>query len=108
MGKNLAILSFYLALLLCVNIFLFSLKMLGEKILTCVQRRFLKTFKEPWNRFLRIYSASLYSLAVRYDTPIPTRFLAPIDCSKIPAQYLCICVLAYLYLTHRDKLFIFK
>jgi hypothetical protein len=22
----------------------------------------------------------------RYDNPIPTRFLAPIDCSKIPAQ----------------------
>ncbi len=22
----------------------------------------------------------------RYDNPIPTRFLVPIDCSKIPAQ----------------------
>jgi hypothetical protein len=33
-------------------------------------------------------------------------FWPPIDCSKIQAQ--CICVLAYLYLTHRDKLFIFK
>jgi hypothetical protein len=30
-------------------------------------------------------SASLCSLAVRYDNPIPTRFLAPIDCLKIPA-----------------------
>ncbi len=29
--------------------------------------------------------ASLYSLAGRYDNPFPTRFLAPIDCSKIPA-----------------------
>ncbi len=24
----------------------------------------------------------------RYDIPIPNRFLAPIDCSTIPAQYL--------------------
>ena len=31
-------------------------------------------------------SASLFSLAGRYDNPIPTRFLAPIDCLKIPAQ----------------------
>jgi hypothetical protein len=27
----------------------------------------------------------MYSLAGRYDNPIPTRFLAPIDCLKIPA-----------------------
>jgi hypothetical protein len=26
------------------------------------------------------------SLAGLYDNPIPTRFLAPIDCLKIPAQ----------------------
>jgi hypothetical protein len=31
-------------------------------------------------------SASLCSLAGRYDNPIPTRCLAPIDCLKIPAQ----------------------
>ncbi len=31
-------------------------------------------------------SASLCSLAGRYDNPIPTQFLAPIDCLKIPAQ----------------------
>jgi hypothetical protein len=30
-------------------------------------------------------SASLYSLAGRYDKPLPTRFLAPMDCLKIPA-----------------------
>jgi hypothetical protein len=35
-----------------------------------------------------IASASLRSLAGRYDNPIPTRFLAPIDCSKIPAQFI--------------------
>jgi hypothetical protein len=29
--------------------------------------------------------ASLCSLAGRYNNPIPTRFLAPIDCLKIPA-----------------------
>ncbi len=28
------------------------------------------------------------SLAARYDNPIPTRFLAPIDCLKIPALVL--------------------
>jgi hypothetical protein len=38
------------------------------------------------NRFQGIDSASLCSLAGRYDNPIPTRFLVPIDCSKIPAQ----------------------
>ncbi len=26
-------------------------------------------------------------MAGRYDNPIPTRFLAPIDCFKIPARY---------------------
>jgi hypothetical protein len=35
--------------------------------------------------FLRNNSASLCSLAGRYDNPIPIRFLAPIDCLKIPA-----------------------
>jgi hypothetical protein len=30
-------------------------------------------------------SASLCSLAGRYDNSIPTRFLAPIECLKIPA-----------------------
>jgi hypothetical protein len=47
---------------------------------------FFKTFKEPRNRFQGIDSASLCSPAGRYDNPIPTRFLASIDCSKIPAQ----------------------
>ncbi len=41
--------------------------------------------------FLNVYgaqeliSASLCSLAGRYDNPIPTRCLAPIDFKKIPA-----------------------
>jgi hypothetical protein len=37
------------------------------------------------NRIQGMHSASLCSLAGRYDNPIPTRFLAPIDCLKIPA-----------------------
>ncbi len=39
--------------------------------------------------FLNVYgmnTASLCGLAGRYDNPFPTRFLAPIDCLKIPAQ----------------------
>jgi hypothetical protein len=43
---------------------------------------------EPRNRFQGIDSASLCSLAGRYDNPIHTWFLAPIDCSKIPALHL--------------------
>ncbi len=45
------------------------------------------TFMEPRNRFQRINSASLCILKGRYDNPISTRFLAPIDCLKIPAQH---------------------
>ncbi len=40
---------------------------------------------EPRNRFQGMNSASLCSLAGRYDNPIPTQFLSPIDCLKIPA-----------------------
>jgi hypothetical protein len=39
--------------------------------------------------FLNVYRAqesSLCSLAVRYDNPIPPRYLAPIDSLKIPAR----------------------
>jgi hypothetical protein len=46
---------------------------------------YFKTFKEPRNRFPGINFAGLCSLAGRYDDPIPTRFLVPIDFSKIPA-----------------------
>ena len=52
-----------------------------------VEARIFYTFKEPMNRFQGINSASQCSLAGRYDNPILTRFLAPIDCSKIPALY---------------------
>jgi hypothetical protein len=40
---------------------------------------------EPRNRFQWMNSAILCSLAGRYDNPIPTRFLAPIDFLKISA-----------------------
>jgi hypothetical protein len=40
---------------------------------------------EPRNRFQGINSASLCSLASWYNNPIPTWFLDPIDCLKIPA-----------------------
>jgi hypothetical protein len=40
---------------------------------------------EPRNRFQGMNSVSLCSLAGRYDNPIPTRFLAPIDCLTIPS-----------------------
>ncbi len=43
------------------------------------------TFKEPRNWFQGTNSARLFSLAAQYDNPIPTRFLGPIDCLKIPA-----------------------
>jgi hypothetical protein len=41
---------------------------------------------EPRNRFQGMNSASLCSLAGMYGNPIPTRFLAPIERLKIPAQ----------------------
>ncbi len=39
----------------------------------------------PRSHFQGIDSASLCGLAGRYDNPISTRFVAPIDCLKIPA-----------------------
>ncbi len=44
-----------------------------------------EAFMEPRNQFQGTNSTSLCSLAGRYDNPIPTRFLAPINCLKIPA-----------------------
>jgi hypothetical protein len=41
---------------------------------------------EPKNRFQGINSVSICSLKGWYDIPIPTRFLAYIDFSKIPAR----------------------
>jgi hypothetical protein len=53
---------------------------------TCTSRGgIFKRFMEPRNRFQGMNFASLCILAGRYNIPIPTRFLAPIDCLKIPA-----------------------
>ncbi len=38
--------------------------------------------KEPRNQFQGIETANLCSLAGQYDNPIPTRFLAAVDCSQ--------------------------
>jgi hypothetical protein len=38
-------------------------------------------------------SLTVLALAGRYGNSIPTRFLAPIDCLKIPALIYAICVL---------------
>ncbi len=50
-------------------------------------------FMGPRNWLLGMNSASLCSLAGRYENPIPPRCLAPIDFLKIPAQgsllYIC-------------------
>ncbi len=43
-------------------------------------------FMGPRNWFQGMNSASLCSLAGRYDDPIPPQFLAPIDFLKFPAQ----------------------
>ncbi len=49
--------------------------------------RNFKTFKEPRNRFHGIISSSLCSLRAVTITPIPTWFLASIDCLKISALF---------------------
>jgi hypothetical protein len=41
---------------------------------------------KPRNRFQGINSAGQCSLAGQYNNPIPTWFLVPIDCLKIPAR----------------------
>ncbi len=58
---------------------------LDSSVLHQSRARIFKTFMEPRNRSQWMNSTSLCSLAGRYDNPIPTRFLAPIDCLKIPA-----------------------
>ncbi len=47
---------------------------------------------EPRNRCQGINSASLCSMAGRYDNPIPTPCLAPIDFLKIPALECTLCM----------------
>jgi hypothetical protein len=54
---------------------------------------------------IRAVECRLCSLAGRYDNPIPTRFLAPIDCSKIRALHLTSKARHFMSLsTHRKKI----
>ncbi len=66
---------------------------------------------EPRSRFQAMNSSSLRNLAGRYYNPIPTRFLAPIDCLKIPAlrHHLrnCCKFLEKITLGRRDFLIVF-
>ncbi len=73
------------------KLYLYSFSLFFKLLIAwfCNQDGIFKTFMEPRNRFQGINSASLCSLAGRYDNPIPTRFLAPIDCLKIPALSMC-------------------
>ncbi len=43
-------------------------------------------WQEPEEAEFLDFEVAQGSLAVGYDNPIPTRFLAPIDCFKIPAN----------------------
>ncbi len=63
------------------------------------QRPNFLSFKEPKNQLQGTNSARLCSLAGRYDNPIPTRFLAPIDCLKIPALK-AVCIGGYEYVQY--------
>ncbi len=65
----------------------YNFRVFSTYALHCVQSPNYKIFKEPRNRFQGINSASICSLAGRYDNPIPTRFLAFINCLKIPSLY---------------------
>ncbi len=41
---------------------------------------------EQLRRHFLLFSLTIRALAGRYGNPVPTRFLAPIDCSKIPTH----------------------
>jgi hypothetical protein len=74
------------------NYLIMSLSLESRRLFVIIFGRFLsrffKTFMEPSNRFQGsqgIYSAGVCRLTGQYDNPIPTRFLVPIDFSKISA-----------------------
>jgi hypothetical protein len=52
------------------------------------QSPYFWTFIEPRNRFQGMNSASLCSLAGRYDNPIPSRILAPMDSLTSETTYM--------------------
>jgi hypothetical protein len=71
---------------MCLNVYN-SLFLANFKSRCLYRARIFSLLRSPRNRFQRINFASLCSLAGRYDNPILTRFLIPIDCFKIPALY---------------------
>jgi hypothetical protein len=49
----------------------------------------MNRFRQAENRFLgALKGFPNTGSGVSVDNPIPTRFLAPLDCSKIPAQHI--------------------
>ncbi len=93
-GRDVGQINAFLKVPLQVNIFrrrhfaLVSLYLISR----CPRRSSLLSpyfymFMGPRNWFQGINSASLCSLAGRYDKPIPPWFLAPIDFLKIPALF---------------------
>ncbi len=69
------------------------------------RRYFYKLSSSPGIDF-----ASLCSLAGLYDSPIPTRFLAPTDCCKIPTLedfLLCICCSFFNKLYEEFKMYLY-
>ncbi len=66
--------------LCCVDLYSLS----EEDVRNCpVSKYRARIFKRLWGQEI---DSKECSLAGRYDNPIPPRFLAPIDCIKIPAQ----------------------
>ncbi len=68
----------------------------SSRTITTTEPVFLNAWG-PRNRFQGMNSASLCSLAGRYDNPLPPRILAPIDSLKIPAQISCLSVILTSY-----------
>ncbi len=58
----------------------------GIVFLPARQRRYFRTLRSPGIDSKEWISPAYEAHARRYDNPIPNRFLAPTDCSKIPAK----------------------
>ncbi len=82
--QNLHVLNGISLIALTDIVYIFSYPLFNT--LLFIQRWYFYSFKELRNRFQGMDSASLCSLAGRYHNPIPTLFLVPIDCYKIPTQ----------------------
>ncbi len=76
----------YLKTFIFLNNYSISFKTPTILYVVCTSETVFLNFKEPRNRFQGIDADSLCSMAGRYDNPIQTRLLVPIDCSKISAR----------------------